>query len=193
MAAIVRLPIRSNATLRPSRAASLPGPTRPSVIAATVGANTPPSTAMTMSAASTTGTVGFHAIANAHPDRAPTPPIRSARFECVASMIKPIGVCMVIPMRPLTVRTAPIVAWSQPASVSRNTLTYGPSPPRTSASRKFSQSSDAPCGMGGAHLVELQLASAGYRECCQVFPRGGVLLSFPPRQRQLGERSTPTA
>ena len=93
------------------------------MIAATVGANTAPSTAMTMSAASTTGSVGAQAIARAHADSATAPPIRRARLARVASISAPTGVCSGMPMRPLTVSTPPIVAWSQWACVSRNTLT----------------------------------------------------------------------
>src|SRR5215212_8328433 len=59
------LPARSQAALRATRRASCPAVTRPTVIAATVGANTAPRTAMTMSTPSTTGRVGTMTIASA--------------------------------------------------------------------------------------------------------------------------------
>ena len=80
------------------------------MIAATVGANTAPSTAMTMSAPSTTGMVGARAIATALTANAQTPPISSARLWRVASMKAPIGACSEIPISPLTVSTRPIWA-----------------------------------------------------------------------------------
>ncbi len=82
----------------------------PTVIAATVGANTAPSTAMTMSAVSTTGSVGASTMAIAAAASAATPVISSARLCRVASIKAPIGACSEMPIRPLTVSTRPIVA-----------------------------------------------------------------------------------
>ena len=45
------------------------------------------------------------------------------------------GACNEIPTKPLTVGTRPMMAWVQCAWPIRKIPTYGPSPPRTSASR----------------------------------------------------------
>ena len=92
-------------------------------MAATVGANTAPSTAIARSAASTTGSVGARAMATALAASAATPATRRARLRRVASIRAPIGAWAVMPSRPLAVSTAPRVAWSQPARVTRNTPT----------------------------------------------------------------------
>ena len=118
-----RLPARSKAALRPRWTGRASRPTSPRVIAATVGANTAPSTAMAMSAAITTGRVGVVAIATAQAASAQVPTMRRPRLARVASIRAPTGACSAMPRRPLTVSTAPIVAWSQPASVRRNTFT----------------------------------------------------------------------
>ena len=60
-------------------------------MAATVGANTAPSTAMIMSAASTTGTIGAQAIASALAVRAATPATSRPRLKRVASIRAPTG------------------------------------------------------------------------------------------------------
>src|SRR4051812_1668883 len=60
-----RLPARSNRALRPRRAAKSCDLTRPSVIAARVGAKRAPSTAMAISAVSTTGQIGLRSITTA--------------------------------------------------------------------------------------------------------------------------------
>ena len=104
------LPARSNAAFRPSRAGKARRVVIPSVIAATVGAKIAPATAIRMSAVRTIGKVGAHAMATALIARAQVPPIMSPRLKCVASISAPIGVCRVMPMSPLTVNTAPIVA-----------------------------------------------------------------------------------
>ena len=88
-------------------------------MAATVGANTAPNTAMAMSAASTTGIVGAFTMATAAAASKATPPINSARLWRVASMKTPIGACNEIPISPLMVSTRPIEAWSQCACPSR--------------------------------------------------------------------------
>ena len=117
------LPARSRAALRPRRAASSSRRARPTVTAATVGASTAPSTAMATSAARTTGSVGACAIARALAARAAVPARRRPRLRRVASIRAPIGAWRVMPTSPLTVSTAPRVAGSQPAWVTRNTPT----------------------------------------------------------------------
>jgi hypothetical protein len=80
-------------------------------MAATVGAKMAPSTAITMSAASTTGHVGMRSIATAAAANIPTPATSSPRLYRVASMNAPIGTCSEMPISPLIVSTAPICAW----------------------------------------------------------------------------------
>jgi hypothetical protein len=92
-------------------------------MAATVGANTAPSTAIAMSAASTTGSVGTCAIASALAARAAMPARRRPRLCRVASISAPTGAWSEMPISPLTVSTAPMVAGSQCAWVSRKTPT----------------------------------------------------------------------
>jgi hypothetical protein len=103
-------------------------PTIPSVMAATVGANTAPRTAMTISAASTKGTVGAQAIARALAVRAATPATSRPRLKRVESVSAPTGAWSAMPMSPLAVSTAPMVAWSQCAWVSKKDPDIGAQP-----------------------------------------------------------------
>jgi hypothetical protein len=61
----------------------------------------------------------------------------------VESIAAPIGVCRMRPSKPSSVVTGPTADWLQCCCVTRKTFRYGPSAPRTSASRKFTASSDA--------------------------------------------------
>src|SRR5579885_1301051 len=78
-------PARSKAALRPSRRASASRLQRPTVMAATAGAKRPPSTAMTISAAKTTGSTGKLMIASPQP----------ASIN-VSDDERPLGACAVV-------------------------------------------------------------------------------------------------
>src|SRR3984957_15239275 len=84
------------------------------------------------------------------------------RLRPVASMAAPAGVCAARPRSPLIVVTQPTSVWLQCCWVIRKTLRYGPSAPRTSASRKLTASSDrgrkpACCACGRIPLSSMRL------------------------------------
>jgi hypothetical protein len=137
-------PAWSNAELRPSRRASASCGYSPSVIAATAGPNTSPTTPIAVFAVSTGQNAGQVKIATAPAASTASETTTSARLARVASISAPAGVCATSASNPLTVVTAPTLDWLQCMRVIRNTFRYGPSAPRTSASRKFTASSAAP-------------------------------------------------
>ena len=74
---------------------------------------------MLISAASTTGMVGAQTTARPQTERTTAPAISRARFPRMLSIQAPTAGWSMMPVRPLTVRTAPIVDWVQCALVRR--------------------------------------------------------------------------
>ena len=119
MAAAAALPPWLKASLRPTRRANARGPTIPSVIAASDGANSDP-------AAPVKAFITARAVKPGIQGRASEPKVTTAaaamsmaRLAVVESTRAPAGVCATIPAMPPMDITKPIAAWSQCCTVKR--------------------------------------------------------------------------
>ena len=142
IAATQRLPARPNAPFRPMRRVNMSRWKRPTVSAAMAGSKMPLTICMAAMAMSTGQKNGARATVVAPNARTANAPSNRPCLRCVLSNSAPIGVCMARPNHPPTEVTRPTVASAQCWSATKKTVTYGPSAPRTSATRKFNASND---------------------------------------------------